>query len=148
MKRAVAVAVVCGLFALAGCGGGGGDRLTKDELASQADAICGKYEQKLDALAEPKSIEEVESLAEEAKPIVEDGVDELDDLEPPEELEEDYDRWIALNRESLEAIDELKEAAASGDESRVEQVVQDANSKEEEADALAGRIGLDECATD
>jgi hypothetical protein len=147
MRRACTVGIVCGVVALAGCGGGG-DRLTKEELASRADAICGKYEAKLDALAEPQSIEEVASLAEKAKPIVADGVDELEQLEPPEELEDDYDRWIELNRDSLEAIDDLKQAAADGDEARVQQVVQDANAQEKEADALARQIGLDECAMD
>jgi hypothetical protein len=149
MKRAGIVAAVCGAVALAACGGGdGGDRLTRDELVSQADAICGEYERKLDALGEPQSIQEVEALADDAKPIVQEGVDKLAALEPPEDLEDDYDRWIELNRESITVIDNLKEAAASGDEARVQQVVEEAQSTENEADAIAGQIGLDECAQD
>jgi hypothetical protein len=147
MRRAGTLAVLCGVAALAGCGGGG-DPLTKEQLATQADAICAKYEKRIDALAEPQSLEEVETLAEEAKPIVEEGVDELDQLQPPEELEEEYERWIEVNHDSVEAIDELRDAAASGDEKRVQQVAKDAARKEREADALARQIGLDECAND
>lgn len=149
MRRVGVVAVVCGAAALtaAGCGGGD-DRLSRDELASRADAICAKYEKELDKLAEPQSIDEVTQLATDAKPIVEDGVDELDDLQPPEELEDEYDRWIAMNRDSVAAIDDLREAAADGDEARVQQVVREAEEKESEADDLAKEIGLDECAND
>lgn len=147
MKRAGTLAVLWGIVALAGCGGGG-DRLTTEELGTQADAICAKYEKRIEALAEPQSLEGVETLAEEAKPIVEDGVKELDDLQPPEELEDKYDRWIEVNHDSVEAIDELKDAAASGDERRVQQVAEDAARKERQADALAREIGLDECAND
>jgi hypothetical protein len=147
MGWAKTLAIVLGAAALAGCGGGG-ERLTKDELVAKADSICGKYEKKLDALAEPQSMAEVESLAEEAKPIVADGVDELDQLRPPEELGDEYDRWIVLNRDSVDAIEELKDAAADGDEARVQQVVQEAARNEKEADALGRQIGLGECAND
>jgi hypothetical protein len=147
MRGAAALAVLCGIAALAACGGGD-DRLSQEELVFQADAICGEYEGKLDALDEPQSLEDVEALANEAMPIIEKGVDELEQLEPPEDLEDAYDRWIALSRESVAAIDDLKEAAASGDEGRVEQVVRETQAKEEEADALAGRMGLEECARD
>lgn len=132
---------------LAACGGGS-DRLTREELISRAEAICTKYEQKLAALAEPKSIADVETLAEQAKPIVEDGVEELGDLEPPKELEADYDRWIALNRDSVKSIDDLKEAAAAGDEAGVQNILQKTNAREQEADEVARNIGLDQCAND
>jgi signal transduction protein with GAF and PtsI domain len=147
MRGIGVLGVVCGVAVLTGCGGDGG-ALSRDELVSRADAICTKYEERIDALAEPQSIEEVEALADQAKPIVEDGVDELARLQPPEDLEDEYDRWIGLNRESVDTIDELKEAAAAGDGARVQQVVQDADEKEREADALARQIGLDECAND
>jgi hypothetical protein len=148
MKRGAVVAAVCGAAILTACGGDGGDRLSREELVSQADAICGEYEQKLDALGEPQTIQEVESLADDAKPIVEEGVGKLEQLQPPEELEDDYDRWIELNHDSVAVIDDLKDAAASGDEAQVRQVVQEAQAKENEADALAGEIGFDECAQD
>lgn len=148
MSRIGRLAVLCGAAALAaGCGGGGGS-LSREELATQADAICAKSEEELDQLAEPQSIEDVEQLAEEAKPIVQDGVDKLDELQPPEDLEDEYDRWIELNRENIDVIDELRDAAAEGDQERVQQAVQGASEKEEEADRLAGEIGLDQCAND
>jgi uncharacterized protein Yka (UPF0111/DUF47 family) len=131
-----------------GCGGGDGDPLTRAALASEASAICRKYESKLDALAKPNSIEEVASLAEDAKPIVEDGVDKLADLQPPEDLEDEYDRLIAFNRESVLAIEDLREATAGGDRARVQRIVQNAETKEREADTLARQIGLAECAND
>lgn len=148
MSRIGRLAVLCGAAALAaGCGGGGGS-LSREELAAQADAICAKAEEELDQLAEPQSIEDVEQLAEEAKPIVEDGVEQLDELQPPEDLEDEYDRWIELNRENVDVLDELRGAAAEGDQERVQQAVQEAGEKEQEADRLAREIGLEQCAND
>jgi hypothetical protein len=147
MRRWWLLAAVLGTAALtASCGGD--TSLSRDELASRANEICTKYEKQLDALAEPQSIEDVEQLAKDAEPIVEEGVDELDGLQPPENLERDYDRWIELNRDNVDLIRDLREAAASGQQVRVQQVVQQAGSREQEADRLATKIGLDECAND
>ena len=143
----IVLLATAGAAALLAAGCGGDDRLSREELASRADAICTKYEGELDQLAEPQSLADVERLAKEAKPVIEDGVDELDSLRPPEDLEDEWDRWISGQRESIEALDDLREAAAARDDDRIQQVVQEQQGKEQEADDLARELGLDECAT-
>lgn len=143
-----AAAVVAAAALGAACGGSGGDGLSREELASRADEICARYEKELNALAEPSSIEEVKQLADEAKPVIERGVNELDDLQPPDDLQEDYDRWIELNRENLDVVDKLGAAAQDGDVQRVQEILQEAQAKEAEADRLAGELGLTDCAND
>jgi hypothetical protein len=138
---------VCGAAALAAACGGD-DRLSREELVAQADAICAKHEERLDALEEPESIEDVEAFAAEARPIFEEGVEELKDLEPPEDVQEDYDRWIELSEENVAAIGNLEQAAADGDAGRVQEIVSESQAKEQEADRLAQGIGLRECAND
>ena len=86
-------------------------------------------------------------MATEAKPIAEAGVDELRALNPPEELEEQVDAWLVLNEKNVEAIDELREAAESGDETKVQQVAATATDNEQKADAAAAEIGLTDCAS-
>ncbi len=147
--RAIFIGLVSStaLAVATGCGGDG-DRLSREELVSQADAICAEYEAELEGLAEPESLADFERLVRDAKPIVENGIESLRGLEPPEELEDDYDEWISRNEENLDVIDELEAAVAEQDEQHIQEVVQELGQNEQEADELATEIGLEDCATD
>lgn len=134
-------------LAAAGCGGGD-DRLTREELVEQADATCADFDQRIEEIDEPKSPEDIERYVQEIRPIVEEGTDELDSLQPPEELEDDYDQWIQETRSAIDMFDELEEAAASGDEQRIQEVLQGAGEGGEEADRLAQELGFQECGSD
>jgi epoxyqueuosine reductase QueG len=129
----------------AGCGG---DGLSREELVSEADTICAEYEAELAELAEPESLADFERLVQDAKPIVENGIESLRGLEPPEDLEDEYDEWIARNEENVDAIDELQAAVAEQDQQRIQEIVQQLDQNEQEADELAAEIGLQDCASD
>jgi hypothetical protein len=151
VRRLVVVSLlVGGALLTAGCGGGDGDgdRLSRDELIAEADAICAKYQEQLDALATPESLEDIERLAEEGKPIVEEGVNELKALEPPEDLEDEWDELMEHNDASVALIDELSAAATSGDLARVQEIADEAQRQDEETDLLARELGLEECSND
>jgi hypothetical protein len=132
----------------AGCGGDGGDRLSREELVSEADAICAEYEAELGALAEPESLADFERLVQDAKPIVENGIESLQALNPPEDLEDEFEEWISRNEENVAAIEDLQEAVADRDEQRIQEIVRQIDENEQEADELAAEIGLEDCASD
>lgn len=144
----IGLATSAALAVATGCGGDGGERLSREELVSQADAICAEYEAELDELAEPESLADFERLVEDAKPIVENGIEGLRGLEPPEDLEDEYDEWLARNEENVETIDDLQAAVAERDEQRIQEIVQELDANEQEADELAAEIGLEDCASD
>jgi hypothetical protein len=131
----------------AGCGGDG-DGLSREELVSEADTICAEYEAELAELAEPESLADFERLVQDAKPIVENGIENLRALDPPEDLEDEFDEWISRNEENVAAIDELQEAVVDRDEQRIEEIVRQIDENEQEADELAAEIGLEDCASD
>ncbi len=109
--------VAAGTLAVAGCGESkGADRLSKEDYLKRADAVCAAFDHRLDELPEPKTIEEVVTLADESKPIAERGLAELRKLRPPTDLQEDVDAWLALNQANVDAIDDLRKAAAASDE--------------------------------
>jgi hypothetical protein len=139
--------VAAGTLAAAGCGESkGSNRLSKEDYLKRADAVCAAFDHRLEELPEPKTIEEVVTLADEAKPIARRGLAELRKLRPPTELQEDVDAWLALNRANVDAIDDLRKAAAASDEAAARAVSQRSVDNERKADALAERIGLEECA--
>ena len=145
VRYAVVLAAVT--VGVAGCGESkGSDRLSKEDYLKRADAVCTAYDHRLEELPEPKTIEGVVTLADEAKPVAERGLAELRKLRPPADLQEDVDAWLALNQANVDAIDDLREAAAASDEAAARAVSQRAVENERKADALAKRIGLEECA--
>lgn len=131
-------------LALAACGGGD-DGLSREEFVSEADSICAEYDQRVEEIDDPQSLDDVERYADEAKPVIEDGMAELRALEPPDELQEQWDDYMASSEESLDYLDELREAAASGDEARIQEIAQEVSEKNEDADRLAQDIGLQDC---
>jgi hypothetical protein len=141
-------AFLTGAMGLAAAGCGGDDRLTREQLVEEADATCADFDQRIEEIDEPESPEDIEGYVQEIRPIVEEGTDELDALQPPEELEDEYDQWIQETRSAIDMLDELEEAAASGDEQRIQEVLQGAGEGGEEADRLAQELGFQECGSD
>lgn len=132
---------------LAGCGGGG-DRLSRAEFVEQATAICDSFDQRVDALAEPQSLEEIETLGQELGEILDEGLAELRELEPPEELEEPYDRYLASGDEVADQLDELVEAAADGNQAAVGRAATEGEAISERAVALAAAAAIPGCEDD
>jgi hypothetical protein len=140
------LAVLPVLVALAAGCGGGGDTLSAEEYRTQADEICGKANEKLDALGEPESLEEFRSLIEESRPTVEGAVEDLGELEPPEDLEDAHERWMAENEQLLETLDELESVE---DEQELQQLGERFTKENEQANQIAREdLGLETCAED
>ena len=142
------VAALVGLFVLlaAACGGGGSSsRLSKEDFQTQANAICAKYQKQLDALGTPSSVDEIPDLVEQALEILNKEVDEIAKLNPPEELQRDFDQMIAASNKTKAAADDLSTAAKAGDQAAVQKALEEGNAASNEGDELATELGLSEC---
>lgn len=148
LTAALLALVASAAFAAAGCGGdggGSGDRLSAAEFREAANAICAEYDQKIQELGEPESLEDLTEFIGRAIPIIEEGFKKLDELQPPEELEADWDRATEVNAENLQLTKDLQAAAESGNEARVQEILAQAGQNEEETDRLARELGLQRC---
>jgi hypothetical protein len=147
MRGALAAAV--GLLALlvAGCGGGSGDgaRLSKSDFQSQANAICDKYQEQLDALQKPQTLDEIPALVDQALAIIDKEIEEISQLKPPEELQSDFDAMIEQADKTKKAADDLSAAAKDKDQADVAKAIAAGQTASKEADTLAGELGLDAC---
>ena len=150
MRSGVAFLVLVAAVLAAGCGGGDGegDALTPEEFRQQADAICVEFEGRLDELGAPESLEDLQGFVDDAVPILEEGTNELEQLQPPEELEEDWNRAMEINREQLDTVRELRTAAEEGDQARIAELLQEANAARQESDQLAADLGLEQCGSE
>jgi hypothetical protein len=147
MEPAVAatsrVIVFAVLVLLAGCGGD--DRLSSEEFVSEAEALCEEFDQRVNEVDEPQDADDVERYVNEVRPVVEEGLNDLRALQPPEEFEEQWDELMAANDAGLEALDDLAQAGANGDEARVQEIIEDASRRDEESDRIAQELGLQKC---
>jgi hypothetical protein len=141
--RSLSAALVA-TAALAGCAGSSDERLSREEFVEQATAICDRAEQRIGELDAPASVDDLEAYAREARSITEEGLDDLEALEPPQELEDGFDRYLDQGNDVVEVLEELEQAAASGDEAEAQQL---AGELAESADAqqAARDAGLPGC---
>lgn len=146
MRRGLALAASVAAALVAGCGGGGGDEsLSPAEFRQQADAICAKYQGQLDALAQPSSLAELKDFVGKAVPIIENGVADLDTLEPPDELADKWNRAMEINRQQLEIVHDLQDAVEAGDQAKIPDLIQRGNAASAQSTRLARELGLEKC---
>jgi hypothetical protein len=130
---------------LAGCGGGDGDgdRMSAGDYRQQADRICADANTKLRKLGEPQSVAEFRELAKKAKPIIGEGVADLNDLNPPKQLQGAHDRWIDLNEQLVDDLDEVQDTTTQAD---LTQFAQKFGVRTDEANRIArSELGLEDC---
>jgi hypothetical protein len=144
-----ATAALLGILVLlaTACGGGSGSsaRLSREQFQSQANAICAKYQKQLDALEQPTSLDEIPDLVDQALVVLNKEIDEIAALNPPEELQSDFDKMIAATDKTKAAADDLSSAAKAGDQTAVQKALEEGNAASAEADQLAGGLGLESC---
>ncbi len=145
------------VLAVAGCGGGGDDStaetqattveekptLTKSELLSQGDAICGEVNAAVGAIGAGEEGEIDEQTTEAAKLYV-GMVESLKALGRPDEPE-GYDDFWAAAEEFAKVEGEVKLAAERGDSEALGEAASAAAPALEEFQAQAAIYGFEEC---
>ena len=140
-----------GFFALAvvvlagGCGGGE-KRLSQQEYAKRADAICTKYNAKIKALGQPGSVRALPGYVDKALPVARKGTDELRGLKPPKNEEKTAKEWLDQNDAVVAALERLRDAAKHADRTGIASALSDAASANRAANGFARQLGLRICA--
>jgi hypothetical protein len=134
--------LLAAVFALSACGGD-----DKDDFVSDADDICKEAEDKVDELDRPSTVDEVPAYVDEANEIGEDTKAELEDLDPPTDVEDDFNNFLDNVDEGIELLEELKAAAERGDEQAIAEFDDDprVNELNEENEQIAEDIGFEQC---
>ena len=145
--RLAAILAVALVATTAACGGGGDDRLSQEDFRSQANAICRKYNDKLQALGSPSSPAEVGGFVDQVIPLLRQGISELRALRPPAEAEDDYDRMLDETEKAIPAAQNLADAAEKNDEVALQEALAAARNADEASDKIATKLGLTGCAS-
>jgi len=147
MRRATLTALALA-FLLAGCGGGKGKPLTKGEYASKADAICGKYNQQINGLANPKTLSDLAKVADKTLPVLDQAIKDLSKLGPPASEKALSDQWLAQVRNLKDDLQEIRDKAKAGNMQGVQAVVPKATDHNAKSNQLAAQLGMSVCNKD
>lgn len=135
---ALAVAAV---LALTACGGGG-----KDDVISDGDEICREANDKLAELEEPESLSGLPAYAGEARPIVEDAVDDLKALDAPDTDRESFDEFVERSEELLSLLRDLEDVEPGTSDAELQELNDEINRISDESNAAAEEYGFKDCA--
>jgi chromosome segregation ATPase len=134
---------------VAGCGGGGGGtRLTKEEYASKADAICGKYNRQVRDLSNPQNLSELEKVADQTLSILANAITDLKKLNPPASEQAKADQWLSQVENLKEDLTEIRDGAKDQDMKAVQGVLPKAEEHNRRSNALATELGMTVCNSD
>jgi len=134
--------LVVGAVLLAGCG-----EPSREELAAQVDEVCVEEAAAFEELAQSaaaESIDVADQLASGAA-IRGDALDALRELDPPDDLQEPFDDYLALREENLEITRAAVEAAERGDREALDVATATLADRTAETDLTASQLGADEC---
>jgi hypothetical protein len=147
MGRAALVALVL-VVLLPGCGGASGKPLTKEEYASKADAICGKYNEQIKSFANPKNLSDLAKVADKTLPILDHAITDLRKLRPPASEKALADQWLTQVKGLKGDLQEIRDKAKKGDIQAVQAVVPKATDHNAKSNQLAGQLGMSVCNKD
>ena len=147
MRRAALIALAL-VVLLPGCGGASGKPLTKEDYASKADAICGKYNQQVKLLANPKNLSDLAKVADKTLPILDHAINDISKLEPPASEKALSDQCLTQVRGLKDDLQEIRDKAKAGDMLGVRAVVPKATDHNSKSNALAGQLGMSVCNKD
>ena len=160
MKRWFGIGLMAPALLIAACGGGD-DALSVEQYFDRFQTISADQQAQRDALPEPESFEEFADLFDRQADILDDSLDRVKDLDPPDEVKPPHGLFIetleafaksardlAGELEDVEDEDEFFETLAAGDFEIVAATFQTACSGLE-AVAAANSITVDlECGDD
>lgn len=145
--RVRALAVACVVATAMGISACGGDD-DSDDFVADANSICTDEQRQIvdSQLARPTipaSRSEFVAVFEETDPIYQDAQDQLSELEPPDDVSPDWDEYLSLNQQRIDA---RAEAIAAADEPKAfDAAADEAEQALADRDEVGERIGLGAC---
>lgn len=134
----------------AGCGSGGSNdrRLTRDQYAAKADAVCGKYKQKTDALSRPRTLSDLADVSDQVLPLLHSARGELRALRPPQNEEDTAKAWLDKFDVIIADVEKIRDAAKKNDAPAVHAAAAPALRHDQRANDLATQLGMTVCSKD
>ena len=139
--RAHAAAVALIVLPLAACGGG----LSKQELVAKGDAICKRVNTQIAKEPAPTDAAGLKRLADKTVALSDPAIKEMEALEPPDELKQDFAKFVASLKRQRDLTKQIGEAAAKGDTAKIQQIGTAAQKAQSDYRKVSDKIGFKQC---
>jgi hypothetical protein len=122
-------------------------RLSKEEYAKRADAICTRFNRQQPSLPNLQNVtvKQVERLAVQTIPLLDRTTADLARLAPPKDEQELADRWLAALRRLRADAMRIRDRARANDLAGVAALVEPSQRDETAAEMLAAQLGTSVC---
>ena len=145
----------CAVLALAvvvvvagGCGSGGEKRLSKDEYAKRADAVCSRTNRLTEPSGDVSSMPALARFADRTLKPLDRALRDLRRLRPPEDEQATVDTWLRQLAQLRADAVRIRDRARANDARGVSTVALAATKRNERFKALASRLGMRVCSRD
>ncbi len=145
----IGLLAIGGALVLGGCGGGsggGGERLSKEQFAAKANALCVTFDKANKEAGTPATLAETISYFEKLIPVYEKRVAELDKLKPPADEEATVNRIVVLEKKEVGLANQLLAALKKNDLEAANELIKSGNANSEEAKGFYKKVSIAECA--
>ena len=143
MKEAFLGILVVGL--VAGCAGG--EVLSKEQYVSRLNAMCEDFSEREKRIGEPKTFADLVEKGPRILAAYESAiVDEVHELEAPDEIAAQADRVVDLADRQRNVLGALVDAAKDNDFAKVRELDSENKRVNKEASSLMRELGADACA--
>lgn len=139
MKKRHALMAVAAVVLATGCGG------SDSEFRERAQAICAKYNKEIEAIERPGSLKELADTSGRIAGLIEKQLEEMRELKAPGDVADDYQRWLKLTSEAVGNANAIKQAAANGDQQRVNVLAGEAARNTLSSDRIARDMEIPGC---
>jgi hypothetical protein len=133
------------LAACSGCGSGGDDRLSKDEYAKRADAVCRHYNAATRGFGAPQTMPALARVTARSLPFLDTAIRDLRALKPPGEEDATARAWVRQLVLLRGELVHMRDRARANDARGVRAVVPAATRRNERFGQLAARLGMSVC---
>ncbi len=149
MKFHPLVVAAAAAVALAGCGGDdeSSRALSYSDYTAQADKICGDVSADVDSVSAKISGDPDQDapVLGEIIPKVRSGVDRIEALDPPAELEDAQAEFVRLTERQLDGTEDAQQAAEAGDQEEYIRLLETIQAGSEEVNLAGSKLGAIEC---
>jgi hypothetical protein len=144
----VALAALLAIVAFAGCGGGngdGGENITLEQFAQEADAICLDAQLEIEGIPPPVTLSDVGPYAKRYAPALRGQIDRLRGLKRPEDSRETIEAFVDELDATATVWEDIGKAADRGDQQRVQALFAESQQRTGRIRELGSELGLQVC---
>ena len=94
---------------------------------------------------DPKTAEDLQRLAKRTVELSDPAIKDMEALEPPSELEDDFEKFVASLKRQRDLTKKIGDAAGEDDTAEVQKIGTEAQKAQDEYRRLTGKIGFKEC---